>query len=110
LEPQERKEVSDKILRLIEKGSRKLNLDLIVRVEKGDNKGERATEKNTPIIDLYRLHRQIQEKEDDAKAKKIFRSMNQKNVEKTEGPNDLAEKEVNPLKLKIEIQINETSL
>ena len=28
-EPQERKEVSDKILRLIEKGSRKLNLDLM---------------------------------------------------------------------------------
>ena len=63
-----------------------------MRVEKGENKGERATEKNTPIIDLYRLHRQIQVKEDDAKAKKIFRS-NQKIEKSNSTSTDLAEKE-----------------
>jgi hypothetical protein len=80
-----RKEHADKILRVIEEGSRKLNLDLIVRVEKGENRGQRASEKNTPVISLYRLYRNIQTKEDYTKSKikhrevpKAFEKLNEK--------------------------------
>lgn len=55
--------MNDKIIKVIEEGSRQLNLDLIVRVPKGPNKGQRAHETNTSVVDLYNQYQSLHKKE-----------------------------------------------
>ncbi|EFC46922.1 Ded_cyto domain-containing protein [Naegleria gruberi] len=69
----QKEEISQKVIKVIEEGSRKLNLDLIVRVNDGPQKGQRANESNTSVIDLFNQYMDVQDKEDIAKRNRKVR-------------------------------------
>ena len=52
------------IIKQIEEGSRSLDLDMIVRVPAGEQKGQRAHEENTGIVELFRQHSELQAGQD----------------------------------------------
>lgn len=56
LTEQQRNEYKVRIIKQIEEGSRMLDLDMIVRVAKGEKKGQRADEDNTGVVELFRQH------------------------------------------------------
>ena len=70
---QQKEEINQRVIKVIEEGSRKLNLDLIVRVNDGTQKGQRANENNTTVIDLFNQYLDVQEKEDYQKRKRKVR-------------------------------------
>ncbi|KAG2388429.1 hypothetical protein C9374_000593 [Naegleria lovaniensis] len=70
---QQKEEINQRVIKVIEEGSRKLNLDLIVRVNDGPQKGQRANESNTAVIDLFNQYSEVQEKEDQSKRNRKVR-------------------------------------
>lgn len=70
---QQKEEINQRVIKVIEEGSRKLNLDLIVRVNDGHQKGQRANESNTAVIDLFNQYSEVQEKEDLSKRNRKIR-------------------------------------
>ncbi|KAL0477542.1 dedicator of cytokinesis protein 1 [Acrasis kona] len=63
-------EVAEKVIKVIEEGSRQLNLDLIVRVASGPEKGQRAHEHNTAVVDLFRQYQAVQQSEEGVRRKR----------------------------------------
>ncbi|KAL9652523.1 hypothetical protein ABK040_000094 [Willaertia magna] len=104
----QKEEINQKVIKVIEEGSRKLNLDLIVRVNEGSLKGQRANEVNTSVIDLYRQYADVQEKEDYSKRKRKIRE-ELRNLQSNEEVKE-KEKLENDLMLKIDpdFKVNDT--